>query len=166
MIFHTIPPPHKPSGVQETTECISSDYMMVLRRCRITHSLQQAFGYETIEYRKQKNNDGCKNDIGKIDDKVNEDMNQNSVSTMCDIIRNNTVLMTQAKSFQSRYIESWNINVNECSQMMYLDLSKFDEISNDGCTQMLVEMLHDYGFIETYSVIIFLYQSIIVKHLN
>ena len=31
---------------------------------------------------------------------------------------------------------------------MYLDLSKFDEISNDGCIQMLVEMLHDYGLID------------------
>ena len=32
--------------------------------------------------------------------------------------------------------------------MLYLDLSKFDEISNDGCIQMLVEMLYDFGLID------------------
>ena len=32
--------------------------------------------------------------------------------------------------------------------MLYLDLSKFDEISNDGCIQMLVEMLRDFGMID------------------
>ena len=31
--------------------------------------------------------------------------------------------------------------------MLYLELSKFDEISNDGCIQVLVELLHDFGLI-------------------
>ena len=34
------------------------------------------------------------------------------------------------------------------SEVMYLELSKFDEISNDGCIQMLVELLYDYGLID------------------
>ena len=64
------------------------------------------------------------------------------------MIRSNKVLLTKATDFHTRYVFSWNISVKECSQVMYLDLSKFDEISNDGCIQMLVEMLHDCGLID------------------
>ena len=43
---------------------------------------------------------------------------------------------------------SWNKSAPEVSMLMYLELSKFDEISNDGSVQVLIELLHDYGLIE------------------
>ena len=91
---------------------------------------------------------GFKTDHIKLEETVTHDMDQNSVSTLCDFVRKNKVLLTKANVFQYCYVESWNINTNEYSQVMYLDLSKFDEISNDDCTQMLIEMLHDYSLIE------------------
>lgn len=66
----------------------------------------------------------------KLEERVVKQWGQNSVSIISEIIRINVV--------------SWNISVKEYSQVMYLDHSKFDEISNDGCIQMLLEMLHDY----------------------
>ena len=38
--------------------------------------------------------------------------------------------------------------MKESSQILYLDLSKFDEISNDGYIQMLIKILHDFGLID------------------
>ena len=76
-------------------------------------------------------NDGYKNDLVELEDKLKVSMNLSSGSTICNMIKSNKVLLTQANLSQSRYIESWNINVKECSQVMYLDLSKFDEMSND-----------------------------------
>ena len=38
--------------------------------------------------------------------------------------------------------------MSEVFQLLYLELSKFDEISNDGCIQVLVELLHNYDLID------------------
>lgn len=64
---------------------------------------------------------------------------------MKELFNMNKSKLMRAQSFQRHYIKSWNSNRLEVSQMLYIELSKFDEISNDGCIQVLVELLHDFG---------------------
>ena len=64
------------------------------------------------------------------------------------VFQTNSSSLAKASSFQKRNVTSWNINSMKASEVMYLELSKFVEISNDVCIQMLVQLLYDYGMID------------------
>ena len=87
----------------------------------------------------------CDTDVCNLSSvRYHDQTNMDEVKT---VIQSNISNLTKAISFQKRYVTSWNINSMKASEVMYLELSKFDEISNDGCIQMLVELLYDYGLI-------------------
>ena len=56
----------------------------------------------------------------------------------------------RARDFQVNDVSSWSKSSLEASMILYLELSKFDEISNDGSVQVLIEILHDCGLINKY----------------
>jgi hypothetical protein len=55
--------------------------------------------------------------------------------------------MKQAVNFQICYVESWNPMVQYPASLMYLPLRQHDEILKDGCLQVMVELLHDFGLL-------------------
>ena len=112
-------------------------------RSRTATAIHKAFGKQKKENVRffQSDIDACNNADIKYHDQTNN-------ASIADIMHKNTADFMKACQFQQRYIHSWNVNLSEVSQVVYLELSKFDKISNDGCIQMLVELLHDYGLIE------------------
>ena len=79
--------------------------------------------------------------------RINE-MNQNNVDFITQIFMDKKELLVKSELFQRTYTKSWNPTVMETSQMIYLELSKHNKISNDGAIQVLVEFLHDYCLID------------------
>ena len=77
--------------------------------------------------------------------KYNDQSNIDEIQGWFDTKKSKLIL---ARNLQKSYVETWNISVSEVSQLLYLEVSKFDEISNNRCIQVLVELLHDYGLID------------------
>ena len=73
---------------------------------------------------------------------------QTNINSMKNMLNTNNANLMRARLFQHNYVKTWNSNALEVSQMLYLELSKFDEISSDCCIQVLDELLHDFGLIE------------------
>ena len=71
--------------------------------------------------------------------------NQSNIDNMVTAFNNNKESLLSVCSFQKQYTKSWNSRILEVSQLLYLNLSKFNELSNDGSIQILVEFRHDFG---------------------
>ena len=77
-----------------------------------------------------------------------KDFDPHNIDTMRNIINSRKVQLVQTRLFQDTHVSSWNINALIVSWLMYLEISKLDEVSNEGGVQVLVEMFHDFGLIE------------------
>ena len=78
-------------------------------------------------------NDAIVNEIDATNIESIKYCDKNNIDTMKNIFNLNKATLMRARSFQRHYTQCWNSNASEVSQMLYLELSKFDEISNDGC---------------------------------
>eukprot|EP00978_Attheya_sp_CCMP212_P030616 scaffold113168_cov100-Attheya_sp.AAC.1 len=70
------------------------------------------------------------------------------MSSISYVLRPLRPLLKKAKDFQSNYVNSWNPSVSYPTSMIYLPLSQHDEVSRDGCLQVIVELLHDFGLLK------------------
>ena len=76
-----------------------------------------------------------------------ESKEMNSISPISFVLRPLRPLLKQVSDFQSNFVSSWNPSIEYPTSMIYLPLSQHDEVSKDGCLQVIVELLHDFGLL-------------------
>ena len=127
MMFYQVPPLSDPLLLPDCIgPCSVRDYMAALRRSRLAKAIFRAIT--------------CPNHI-----RYNEPC---TFKELRDIAFNTQSLFQKAACFQRLFVESWNPTVREVSQMLYLSLSRHEEVQKLGMIQMIVELLYDFGILE------------------
>eukprot|EP00978_Attheya_sp_CCMP212_P000817 scaffold1711_cov60-Attheya_sp.AAC.5 len=75
-------------------------------------------------------------------------MSSMSVNPLSTVLGPLCPLLKQATDFQSQYVSTWNSAVKYPTSMICLPLSQHDEVSKDGCLQVIVKLLHDFGLLK------------------
>ena len=125
--------------------CLSSEYIRILNRSRTITAM-----HKVLVFSQSKNNkpNEKENMIDMVNAEAIKYRDQNNIDEITSLFNRNKSSFMRVRDFQENYVASWNKSAPEVSMLMYLELSKFDEISNDGSVQVLIELLHDYGLIE------------------
>ena len=118
-------------------EWSTAEYMHVLRRSLIPSELHRVLCSSSSKDNTKYVPYHIKMEVQKI--------NEMYADLLGTILKDEKELFLKSASFQHSYTKSWNTTVTVTSQMVYLDLSKRDKISNNGAVQVLVELLHDCG---------------------
>ena len=117
----------------------------MLNRSRTVTAMHKVLVTSQPKNRKSHEN---KNMIDIVNAEAIKYRDQNNIDAITSLFNTNKSSFMRVRDFQKNYVASWNKSAPEVSMLMYLELSKFDEVSNDGSVQVLIELLHDYGLIE------------------
>lgn len=124
--------------------CLSSEYIKILNRSCTVTTMHKALVYSNHSNTKC---NGNKIMIDILNAESSKYSDQNNIDAVQLIFNKNISTCMRARDFQGNYVASWNKSAPEVSMLLDLELSTFDEISNDSSVQVLIELLHDYGLI-------------------